>query len=233
VDKAMQTAKRLKSIGNGNFYIELQGHNPKEINEGLLLVADSLGIPVVATSDCHYARQEDLWIEESMLILSTNPKVSKDFDFSKSQKMDMLERFNYLYPERTMTFEKFELFLHTAEQHQTAFARQGIDRPDLYSNTMEIARSIGEYPYHEGLDLLPKPKNADPDVLLESQAWEGLKKRGLDKKPEYKARLREELDIIKSKDFSTYFLIVADMVQWAKDQGIMVGPGRGPVLVAC
>jgi DNA polymerase III alpha subunit len=78
-----------------------------------LLVADTLGIPIVATSDCHYARKEDLWIEEAMLILSTNPKGSKDFDFSKSQKMDYLERYNYLYPDRTMSFEKFELFLHS------------------------------------------------------------------------------------------------------------------------
>jgi DNA polymerase-3 subunit alpha len=108
-----------------------------------------------------------------------------------------------------------------------AFAKQGIDRPDLFSNTVKIGDSIGEYPYYKGLDLLPKPKNADPDILLELQAWEGLKARGLEKKPEYKERLREELDIIKAKNFSTYFLIVADMVQWAKDQGIMVGPGRG------
>jgi DNA polymerase III alpha subunit len=178
LDKAMETARRLKSIGGDNFFIELQGHNPPEINQGLLLVADTLGIPIVATSDCHYARQEDLWIEEAMLILSTNPKVSKDFDFSKSQKLEIMERYNYLYPDRTMSFQTFELFLHTAEDHMAAFAKQGIDRPDLFSNTVKIGDSIGEYPYYQGLDLLPKPKNADPDDLLELQAWEGLKARG-------------------------------------------------------
>jgi DNA polymerase-3 subunit alpha len=225
--KAFATAKRLNDIAPGRFYIELQGHNPALINHGLLWIADSLGIPVVATSDCHYAKKEDLWIEEAMLILSTNPKPNKDFDYSKSQKMDMLERFNYLYPDRTMSFEKFELFLHRKEEHMSVFQRQMIDRTDLYRNTMEIANSIGEYPFHQGVDLLPKPKNADPDVMLEEQAWAGLKKRGLFGNPEYKARLREELEIIKSKNFSTYFIIVADVIQWAKDQGIMMGPGRG------
>jgi DNA polymerase-3 subunit alpha len=227
MDKAMLTAKRLNDIAPGRFYLELQSHNPIAINEGLLLVADTLGIPIVATSDCHYARKEDLWIEEAMLILSTNPKGAKDWDFSKSQKMDYLERYNYLYPDRTMSFEHFELFLHSAQEHANSFQVQGIDRADLYSNTLEIANSIGEYPYYKGLDLLPKPKNADPDDLLELLAWEGLKGRGLERKPEYKARLREELDIIKSKNFSTYFLIVADVIQWAKGQGIMMGPGRG------
>jgi DNA polymerase III alpha subunit len=91
---------------------------------------------------------------------------------------------------------------------------------------MEIANSIGEYPYYKGLDLLPKPKNADPDDLLELLAWEGLKGRGLDRKPDYKARLREELDIIKSKNFSTYFLIVADV--WSVGQGPGNHDGAGP-----
>jgi DNA polymerase-3 subunit alpha len=227
MDKAMAYADRLNRMAKGRFYIELQGHNPVETNHGLLLIADTLGIPIVATSDCHYARKEDLWIEEAMLILSTNPKVNNDFDYSKSQKMDILDRFNYLYPDRTMTFSEIELYLHNMEDHLGAFKAQGIDRPDLFSNTMKVAESIGEYPYYKGLDLLPQPKNADPDILLETQAWEGLKSRGLEKKPEYRERLREELDIIKAKNFSTYFLIVADMVQWAKGEGIMVGPGRG------
>jgi DNA polymerase-3 subunit alpha len=227
VDKAFATAKRLHDIAPGRFYIELQGHNPMGINYALTVIADKLGIPMVATSDCHYAREEDLWIEEAMLILSTNPKAASGIDYSKSQRMDFMDRYNYLYPDRTMTFQEYELFLHTAEQHMNAFKLQGFDRPELFSNTMEIAHSIGEYPFHQGLDLLPRPKNADPDDLLEAQAWEGLKKRGLADQPEYKARLREELDIIKSKNFSSYFLVVADMVQWAKAQGIMVGPGRG------
>jgi DNA polymerase-3 subunit alpha len=226
---AIDHAKNLSRIAPGRFYIEVQGHNPKELNEKLLLIADRLDIPAVATSDCHYAREEDLWIEEALLILSTNPKKSSslDFDLKKSQKMDMLDRYNYMYPDRTMTFQKFDLFLHTAEQHMLAFAKQGISRTDIYSNTMKVAESIGDYPYHQGLDLLPQPKGEDPDEILERKCREGMKKRGFSGIKRYEDRLTEELEIIKGKNFSTYFLIVADAIQWAKAKGIMVGPGRG------
>lgn len=226
-ERAYNAAHRLKSILGDRFYIEVQGHNPPEMNAALLNIADSMNIKPVITSDCHYARQEDLWIEEAMLILSTNPKPNFAADYTKSQKMDLLERFNYLYPDRRMSFQEIELFLHSREDHKVAMAKQGIDREDIFENTMEIANSIGEYPYHEGLDLLPKPKNANPDELLEKKAWAGLKKRGLDKEEAYIARLREELDIIKAKNFSTYFLIIVNMITWARGQGILVGPGRG------
>jgi len=226
---AIDHAKNLYRIAPGRLYIEVQGHNPQELNKALLEIADRLQIPAVATSDCHYAREEDLWIEEALLILSTNPKKSSslDFDYSKSQKMDMLERYNYLYPDRTMTFEHFGLFLHTAEQHMLSFAKQGIDRTDIYENTLRVADSVGEYPYHQELDLLPQPKGEDPDEILEQKCREGMRKRGLDGIKKYEDRLTEELEIIQMKKFSTYFLIVADAVQWAKNKGIMVGPGRG------
>lgn len=227
MDTAARYASKFKAILGDRFYIEVQGHNPKELNEGLLHIADTMHIPAVVTSDCHYARKEDLWIEEAMLILSTNPKPNFEADIKKSQKMEVLERFNYLYPDRSMTFEKIEIYLKGAKEHRAQLALQGIDREDVISNTWEIAKSIGEYPYHEGLDLLPKPKNGNPDAMLEKKARAGLKKRGLDKDAQYVARLEEELEIIKAKNFSTYFLIVANMVEWAKSQDILVGPGRG------
>lgn len=227
LDLAMKYAARFRSIFGDRFFIEVQGHNPLELNQGLLQIADAMKIRPVVTSDCHYARKEELWIEEAMLILSTNPKPDFTADFKKSQKMDMLERFNYLYPGRTMTFQEYEIYLHSAQEHRAAMAKQGIDREDIISNTWEIAKSIGEYPYYEALDLLPKPKNEDPDTLLDRKARAGLKKRGLAGKDDYLRRLDEELQIIKDKGFSTYFLIVADMVTWAKGQGIRVGPGRG------
>lgn len=227
MEDAINTAKRLKKMLPGRFYIEIQGHNPKDTNEKLLLIGDTLGIPCVVTSDCHYARKEDLWIEEAMLILSTNPKRNNAADFNKSQKMDVLERFNYLYPDRMMTFEQIEIYLKGADDHRAQLAEQGIHREDLFTNTEVIAQDIEGYPYHEALDLLPRPKNGNPNDILERNAKAGLKGRGLDKKPEYVARLQEELDIIKSKDFSTYFLIISNMINWSKKQGIMVGPGRG------
>ncbi|AZU97139.1 DnaE-like DNA polymerase III [Streptomyces phage Gilson] len=226
-EEAERIALEFKRILGDRFYIEVQAHNPVKMNEALFKIADDNGIKPVVTSDCHYARKEDLWIEEAMLILSTNPKFSKEYDFSKSQKMDMLERFNYLYPDRTMTFEEIQIYLKSAEEQLNDFRSHGFDREDIVKNTEEIASRIEEYPFHQNLDLLPKPKSGNPDDLLEKKARAGLRNRGLDKNPEYVARLEEELEIIKSKDFSTYFLVVANMIKWAKDQGILVGPGRG------
>lgn len=229
--QANQLAAEFKRIFGERFFMEIQSHNGQEINEGLLAIAAAHKIEPVVTSDCHYAREEDLWLEEAMLILSTNPKSNKEFDFKKAQKMDMLERFNYAYPERKMSFEKFGLFLHNAEQHKNSdhwksyMDQKVIDR--AISNTMVVANMIGEYPYHEALDLLPKPKGEDPDALLEKKAWSGLRAKGLDRDAVYVDRLKEELEIVKNKNFSTYFLIEANAVQWAKRQEILVGPGRG------
>lgn len=225
-EKALKYAQRLKDIFGERFFIEIQGHNPEYMNQSLMLIAEDLGIRPVVTSDCHYARKEDLWIENAMLIVATNPKPAKDFDFNKSQKMDFLERYNYLYPGRRMNFEEYEIHLRDAKTQHQLLAAQGIgDEP--IENTNIIAGMIGEYPYYEALDLLPRPKVDDVDGHLEKKVMAGLKKLGWDTRPEYVARAREELDIIKSKGFSTYFLILGNAVQWAKKQGIRVGPGRG------
>ncbi len=226
-EEAIRIAERFQSILGDGFFMEVQAHNPVEMNTALLAIADKLHIMPVVTSDCHYARKEDLWIEEAMLILSTNPKFEKNIDLKKSQKMEILERFNYLYPDRTMSFEQIEIYLRSAQEQLNAFKAQGIDREDIVRNTELIANSIEDYPFHQGLDLLPKPKNGNPDDLLEKKSRAGLRTRGLDKNPEYVARLEEELEIIKNKQFSTYFLVVANMIKWSKDQGILVGPGRG------
>ena len=228
--RADQLAQEFKRIFGERFFMEIQQHNPDYINNGLIGLARKHGIRPVLTSDCHYARQEDLWLEEAMLILSTNPKPNKDFDFKKSQKMDMLERFNYAYPDRQMSFEQFELFLHSASDHLNGrlAGTQGLDFvEECLDNTMVVASMIESYPYHEGLDLLPSPRGENPDVLLEKKAYAGLKRLGKANDAEYQSRLREELDIIKEKNFSSYFLIEANAVSWARSKDIMVGPGRG------
>lgn len=224
MDGATRYAQRLKSILGERFFIEIQEHNPPRTNIHLLRIADAMNIRPVITSDCHYARKEDLWIEEAMLILATNPKPNRDADFTKSQKMEMLERFNYLYPDRSMTFQEIEIYLKGLDD-----LKHWIDggRPDVVENTQVVAEMIGDYPFHQGLDLLPRPKAADPAALLRKKAFAGLVQKGLDKSEEHVKRLEEELGIIEVKDFSTYFLILANGIQWAKGQGIMVGPGRG------
>jgi DNA polymerase-3 subunit alpha len=210
-----------------DFYVEVQSHNPAEINSKLLELADELKIKAVATGDAHFAKEEDRILEEALLILSTSPKVDKDSDFDMSRNIkDMLERFNYLYPDRRISFQDYNLFIQSRKEIETDFNTAGIKRTDIYTNTMEIADKIEEYDFYQGLDLLPVPKT-DADEKLKELSQRGLERLQKADNPIYIDRLNEELDIIASKNFASYFLVVGDMINWAKENDIRVGPGRG------
>ena len=223
--------KNFKQTFGEDFYVEVQSHNPKEINEKLLELSDELGIKAVATGDAHFAKGEDKILEEAMLILSTSPKADKEADFDMSRNMkSMLDRFNYLYPDRRISFQNYNLFIQTREEIEADFKKAGITRTDIFDNTMEVASKIGEYDFYQGLDLLPVPKT-DADEKLSQMAFEGLERLHLTSSwlgnDQYEQRLVEELEVIRSKSFASYFLVVADMINWAKTNNIMVGPGRG------
>jgi DNA polymerase-3 subunit alpha len=210
-----------------DLYIEVQSHNPQEINSKLLELADELKIKAVATGDAHFAKEEDRILEEALLILSTSPKADKDTDFDMSRNIkDMLDRFNYLYPDRRISFQDYNLFIQSRSEIEADFNKAGINRTDIYENTMEIANKIEEYDFYQGLDLLPVPKT-DADERLLELSEKGLERLQKASDPIYRDRLREELDIIASKNFASYFLVVADMINWAKENDIRVGPGRG------
>jgi DNA polymerase III subunit alpha len=225
--EAKMVLKDFQKTFGKDFYVEVQSHNPKEINSKLLELADELKIKAVATGDAHFAKEEDRVLEEAMLILSTSPKSDKDADFEMSRQMpDMLDRFNYLYPDRKISFADYNLFIQSRSEIEADFNKAGITRTDIYDNTMEIANKIEEYDFNRGLDLLPIPKT-NADKKLSDMALEGLKRLSLDKDQVYLDRIAEELSIIKDKSFASYFLVVADMITWAKSNNIMVGPGRG------
>lgn len=219
--------KDFKQTFHEDFYVEVQSHNPTEINSKLLELADELGIKAVATGDAHFAKEEDRVLEEALLILSTSPKADKDIDFDMSKNMkNMMDRFNYLYPDRRISFQDYNLFIQSRSEIESDFNKSNITRTDIYENTMEIANKVGDYDFNQGLDLLPVPKT-DADERLRSLAVKGLE--GLQKAsdPIYMDRLEEELSVIASKNFASYFLVVGDMINWAKETGIRVGPGRG------
>ncbi|NBW57629.1 DNA polymerase III subunit alpha [bacterium] len=215
-----------KTFGK-DFYVEVQSHNPKEINEKLLELADELKIKAVATGDAHFANEEDRVLEEAMLILSTSPKMDKDADVDMSRNIkDIGERLNYLYPDRKISFQNYNLFIQSREEIEADFKKAGINRTDIFENTIEISNKVEEYDFNQGLDLLPVPKT-DADKRLQELAEKGLERLQKASDEAYRARLEEELAVIKSKNFASYFLVVADMINWAKNEGIMVGPGRG------
>ena len=219
--------KDFKQTFGKDFYIEVQSHNPPEINAKLLELADELKIKPVATGDAHFAKEDDRILEEALLILSTSPKFDKDADFDMSRNMkDMMARFNYLYPDRRISFEEYNLFIQSRTEIEADFNKVGITRKDIYDNTMEIADKVEEYDFNQGLDLLPVPKT-DADERLRDLAVKGLESLQKASDPIYMDRLNEELSIIASKNFASYFLVVGDMINWAKDTGIRVGPGRG------
>jgi DNA polymerase-3 subunit alpha len=210
-----------------DFYIEVQSHNPQEINSKLLELADELKIKAVATGDAHFAKEEDRVLEEAMLILSTSPKMDKDADFDMSRNIkDINDRLNYLYPDRKISFQNYNLFIQSRSEIEFDFNKAGISRTDIYENTMEIADKVSEYDFYQGLDLLPVPKT-DADEKLRELAEKGLESIQKASDPIYRDRLEEELQVIASKSFASYFLVVADMINWAKDNNIKVGPGRG------
>ena len=219
--------KDFKKTFGEDFYVEVQSHNPEEINSKLLELADKLKIKAVATGDAHFAKEEDRVLEEAMLILSTSPKMDKDADFEMSRQIkDINERLNYLYPDRRISFQDYNLFIQSRSEIEADFNKAGITRTDIYDNTIEITNKIKEYDFNSGLDLLPVPKT-DADEKLAQMASEGLKRLGLTESQVYIDRLDEELSVIKDKSFASYFLVVADMINWAKSNDIKVGPGRG------
>ena len=218
----------FKRVFNDDYYIEVMPHNQAEINKQLIQLADEFGVQVVVTPDCHHSSTDQKEIQEFKLLLNTHVKIDKEHTFEKSKKFDnMMDRLDYLYGhDRQITFNEFDIHLLSYEEMKSAMEAQGIDRPDIYSNTLAIAEKVGDYGIQEGLDLLPV-QYKNPDKELKELAIAGLAERGLADNQEYLDRLEEELQIIKDKKFGPYFLVVRNMIAWAKKEGIMVGPGRG------
>ena len=225
-ERAAAITRWFKNRFDNDFYMEIQPHNPIELNSSLLKLADDFSVKPVVTSDCHFATAEQRAIEEALLILSTKPNVFKEYDFEKSRGMEIFDRLNYLYPERPISFQDIDVYIQNRVEITQHLENQGISRNDVYESTLEIEDKIGDYDYVENANLLPVPKRNANNKLREL-CLEGWENRGIGDNQEYLDRLDMELAVIKKKDFASYFLVVADMIGWAKSQDILVGPGRG------
>ena len=226
---AKEHIKWAKDTFGDDYYIEVMPHNPAEVNKMLLELADEFGIKPVITPDCHHADKSQRDIQELKLILNSySNKTEKEVTFAGTQKYDnLMDKLDYLYgADRQMSFKNFEIHLLSDEEMRNAMLAQGIDREDMYQNSKDIADQIEDYEIQDNLDLLPA-QYVNPDQELYELAIEGLTKRGLHTNQEYLDRLNEELSVIKDKKFGPYFLVVRNMINWAKKEDIMVGPGRG------
>ena len=225
-DKAREIAKTFKTRFGKDFYIEVQAHNPESLNSELLKIADELGVKPVATGDCHFAKKEERDLEELLLILSTKPAQNKEADYTTGRvHTNLIDRFDHFYPNRPISFADINVYIQSYDEIKADFEAAGITREDIYQASVEIADKIDIYDFHENLDLLPVPKKNALKTLKE-MCNKALEEKGLQDEA-YKERLKEELQVISDKNFASYFLVVSDMVGWAKTNEILVGPGRG------
>jgi DNA polymerase-3 subunit alpha len=229
---AKERIEWFKKVFGEDYYIEVMPHNPAQVNIALLDIADEFKVKPIVTPDCHHADISQKEIQELMLILNTHAKLEKNVNYEKSKSYkDMMKRLDYLYGrERMMSFNKFNIHLLSYEEIKNDMLKHDIYREDIYENTNEIANKIEDYNIKEKLNLLPV-QYKNPDQELANLAFAGLEEKKLNSNwlgnDIYEQRLDEELSVIREKKFAPYFLVVSNMINWAKKEGIMVGPGRG------
>ena len=213
MDGAMAVAGEFQEIfGKEHFYLEVQANgldHQRVANSGLLEISKKMGIPMVGTNDCHYLKKEDFRPHELMLCLQTGKTISD--------------------PNR-MKFDTDQLYVKSTDEVTAAF----IEFPDAVNNTCRIADNC-DLQLTLNKTYLPQykvPESFTRETYLESLALAGLAAR-LKERPSqilpaaYELRLREELTIICSMGFAGYFLIVWDIIKFARSRNIPVGPGRG------
>ncbi|MGI5818008.1 MAG: DNA polymerase III subunit alpha [Armatimonadota bacterium] len=199
-------------FGENNFFIEIQDHDleiEREVTPGLLQIAEEMGVPLVATNDVHYLNRDDHRYQDVLLCIGTNKCVHEQ----ERLRMDT-EQFHLKSPEE--------------------MAERFADYPEALSNTVEIAERCN-VEIELGKLRLPQydvPEGHDLDSFLRERAMEGLRRRfdcaeGEEPPADAVERLEYELDVIRQKDYSGYFLIVADLCNEAQRRGMLIGPGRG------
>ncbi|MBC8206434.1 MAG: DNA polymerase III subunit alpha [Kiritimatiellales bacterium] len=222
VDKAVELANEYSEIlGPNNFYLELQDHGmteQKQANKHLLEVAKITGLPLVATNDVHYIKQADHEAHDVLICLQQG---------------------HLLSDENRMRYSGDQFYMKSGAEMQQLFPHQ----PEALTNTVEIARRCNvEFEFDLPAERLHFPTFFPlPEGVSKEDHLMEIGKRGLEKLyklddfdnpvdalgEKVKAQYEYEVRIIKQTHYVNYFLVVADFIQWAKDNGIPVGPGRG------
>ena len=219
IEKAKSAAESYTAIFGERYYLEVQDNKlpqQEKVNRLILEIGKDLSIPVAATNDCHYGERDDAEAHDVLLCVQTGKTVQE---------------------ENRLKMETDELFVKSAEQ-----MKKGFDYcPEAVERTLEIAERCNlelEFGNYHFPPFQP-PKAMTLDDYLDELARQGLGERlqsqgnadgGLrtaESSKIYEERLKFELGVIKGMQFSGYFLIVADFINYAKDHGIPVGPGRG------
>ena len=207
-EEGKEAALRYEKIfGKGNFFLELQDHGipeQRQVNHELIRMSRETGIELVATNDVHYTYSSDAEAHDILLCVQTG-KLLKD--------------------ENRMRYEGGQYYVKSEEEMRRLFPYA----PEAIENTGKIAERCN-VEIEFGVTKLPKfdvPEGYTAWEYLNKLCFEGLDKRYTDNKEELKKRLNYELGVIKDMGYVDYFLIVWDFIRYAREQGIMVGPGRG------
>jgi DNA polymerase-3 subunit alpha len=210
-ESAESALYEYKSIfGEGNFYLEIQPHTSKRnndqamANKRLIALAKKTNTPLVATKDVHYVNKEDAEAQDALLCIQTGKTLDN--------------------PDR-MTMMDIDCSFASEEEMRAAFPDVG----GAIDNTFKVAEMCN-VELVLGTNILPKfvvPEGQTDVSVLRELCEAGLLKRYKNITPEVRERLEWELATINKMGFASYFLIVADFVTYAKNKGIIVGPGRG------
>ena len=210
-NEAVELIEKYKADFKNNFVIEIQNtgkESHKIFMASILPIASRLSIPVIATNDVLFGDREDFEIHETKVCINSGKTLND--------------------PNREKIYSE-EQYFKSQDEMQDLFG----DFPDVLSNTLEIAKQCNLSIEPDGYFLpeYPVPDGQDFDTHLKSLVEESLDnliaKFDNDKVEEYKARVKYELDQIKTMGFSSYFLIVYDFIKWSKNNNVPVGPGRG------
>lgn len=208
LEKAKEVALIYKDIfGQGNFFLELQDHlieEQKRVNAELINFSKVLDIPLIASNDVHYLSREDAAFHDVLLCVQTGKTV------------DDADR---------MQFDSNEFYLKSPEEMYQLFG----DHMDALENTVEISKRCN---VELDFDTLHLPEYKVPEGYtnqdyLKALSYEGLKKNYGEITPEIEERFTLEFNTIADMGYVDYFLIVWDFIRFAKENQIMVGPGRG------
>lgn len=209
-ENAKAAAKKFADIfGEGNFFVELMDHGldiEKRVIGDLIKIAKELNLPTVATNDLHYVHKHDATTHDALLCVGSGSKIADE------------QRFR---------FDAQDFYLKTAEEMRAIWDPIA---PDACDNTVKIAeRCVANF--EDGHDLMPQfpvPEGETEATWLAKEVQRGLETRYPEGIPEDRIKQAEyEVGVINQMGFPGYFLVTADFINWAKENGIRVGPGRG------
>lgn len=207
-DKAKNIALKYKEIfGEENYYLEIQDHNlpeQKEVNRELIRLSKEIGVGLVATNDVHYVRKEDSKIHDILMCIQMGKTVND--------------------PAR-MRFGSDEFYLKSREEMEAIFP----EVQEALDNTSKIAQMCNvEFDFNTiHLPQYDVPDGYTPQEYLRMLCFKGLKERYKKPSQEILDRLEYELGVIEKMGYVEYFLITWDFINFARENSIMVGPGRG------